>query len=260
MAKIDIGLSMLHWLGKPFSSLCQRLREVAVQHIELIDDGWHALSEERVRQLKNIGDSQGLIYTMHAPFANINIAAPAEDMRNFILKRLEKSMDFAGRLECRLLVIHPGLHTGISSFYPDLDWKVNIESAHKLVTLSRKHGVELALENCPEPYGFLLKDVIQLSRFFNDMNEEIGLVLDVGHSNINGQTRALMETFSKKIVHIHAHDNDGKHDLHLGVGHGTVDWQQFAVDIKRIRYGGLIMVESYSNIEESIVRLQRLLK
>ncbi|MFQ6068384.1 MAG: sugar phosphate isomerase/epimerase family protein [Candidatus Bathyarchaeia archaeon] len=259
MAKINVGLSMLFCLGEPFSSLCQRLQNVTVKYVELVDDGWHTLSQERVKRLKEISGSQDLEYTLHAPFANINIAAPMEDMRNFILKRLEKSMAFAQQLECRLMVFHPGFRTGISGFYPGMDWKTNIKSVQNLLALSRKNEVRIAIENCPEPYGFLMKNAEQFSRFFNELNEDIGLVLDVGHSNINGQTHALIKAFSKKIIHIHAHDNDGKNDLHLGVGYGTVNWQQFAEDIKRISFKGLVMVESYHNIEKSIAALQKLL-
>ena len=203
MVKIDIGLSMLHYLGEPFSSLCKRLQCVPVRHIELVDDGWHTLRQERVRELKEIGDSQDLAFTLHAPFASINIAAQAQESRNFFLRRLEKSMSFAQRLNCYLMVFHPGWRTGISSFYPGLDWKTNIKSVRKLLELSKKYDVNLLLENCPEPYGFLVKNVEQFSRFFTELGENIKLALDVGHSNINGQTRRFITAFGKKIAHIH---------------------------------------------------------
>ncbi len=256
---MDIGLSMLHCLGEPFPNLRRRLQKVTVGHIELIDDGWHRFNQKRVENLKEIGESRNLTYTLHAPFASINIATPIKDLRNFIFKRLEKSMIFAKHLNCTLWVFHPGLRTGISGFYPEMDWKINIESVRRLLSLSRKHKVEIAIENCPEPFGFLVKNVEQFSQFLNELGEDIGLVLDIGHSNINGQTHDFIEAFGKKIVHVHAHDNDGKHDLHLGVGYGTVNWQQFAGDIKRIGFKGIVMVESCQHTEESVSKLQELL-
>lgn len=230
-----------------------------MDYVELVNDGWHTLNLERVRKLREIGEDKGLTYTMHAPFAVVNIAAPVEHARKFVLKRLEKSLVFARRLECRLMVFHPGLRTGISSFYPGADWKVNIKSVRELLELSRKYGVEIAVENCPAPFGFLVKNVEEFSRFFDELGENIGLVLDVGHSNINGDTKVFMETFGKQIVHVHAHDNDGKHDLHLGVGYGTVDWQQFSETARKIGFEGIVMVESYSNVKESLSALQKLL-
>jgi sugar phosphate isomerase/epimerase len=259
MGKIEVGLSMLHCLGEPFPSLCKRLQKVTVNHVELVDDGWHALNQRRVRKLREIAESKNLTYTMHAPFANINIATPDRHMRNFVFKRLEKSIAFAQRLECRLVVFHPGLRTGISSFYPGMDWRTNIKSVKRLLNLSKDYGLAVAIENVPEPFGFLVKNVEQFSQFFKELGEELNLTLDIGHSNINGQTTAFIETFGKKIVHIHAHDNDGKHDLHLGIGYGTVDWQQLVADIKTVGFKGIVMVESYQHLEESISKLQQLL-
>ncbi len=259
MIEINIGLSMIHCLGEPFSNLCHELQNVPVNYVELVDDGWHALNQKRLRKLEEIGKSQDLEYTLHAPFASANIAAPAQDMCSFILKRLEKSMVFARQLECRLIVFHPGLRTGLSWFYPGLDWKTNIESVRKLLSLSREHGVTIAVENVPERYGYLVSNVEQFSRFFNELGEDMGFVLDVGHSNFDNQTHAFVEAIGRKIIHVHAHDNDGKHDLHLGVGEGTVNWKQFAEDIKAIGFNGSVIVESYKSVKESITMLQKLL-
>lgn len=259
MAKANIGLSMLHCLGKPFPSLLRRLRETTLNHVELIDDGWHSLNQTRVRKLKEIGEAKGLAYTLHAPFASINIAAPTEDARRFVFKRLKKSLTFAKELNCRLMLFHPGSRTGISGFYPGMDWKKNIESVRRLLAMSRDHGVRIAVENVPEPYGFLVKNVEQFSQFFHELGEELGMVLDVGHSNINNETHSFLETFGSRIIHVHAHDNDGVHDLHLGIGYGTVNWPQFVEDIKKIRFKGVIMVESYYNVKESVARIRQLL-
>jgi sugar phosphate isomerase/epimerase len=229
-----------------------------VSHVELVDDGLHALNKDRIRTLREIGDTQSLTYTLHSPFANINIAAPAKDMRKFILRRVEKSMISARRLESTLMVFHPGLRTGISTFYPGADWRTNLKSVQKLLALSRKHGVDIAVENVPAPYGFLVKSVKQFSRFLEELNEELGVAFDVGHSHINGDTHEFLDTLGRNVVHVHAHDNDGKHDLHLGVGCGTVNWTTFTEDLKRTGFNGTVMVESYSDIEKSIATLEGL--
>lgn len=234
------------------------LQKTKVKHVELICDGWHALSRRRVDKLRKIGESRGLIYTLHSPFADVNIAAPDKLTRRFVIKRLDESMKLARLLECQLMVFHPGLRTGISSFYPGVDWKTNIESTRRLLKLSRDHGVTIAIENCPEPFGFLLKNVEQFSEFFNELAEDLALVLDVGHSNINGQTHAFIEKFGKKIVHVHAHDNEGKRDQHLGVGYGTVNWNQLAKDLKKAGFNRTIVVEACTNVEESLEKLQKL--
>jgi len=258
MARPNIGVSTLFCLGEPFSSLCQRLQSITVQNVELVDEGWHSLNNERLRKLKKIGQSQNLIFTLHAPFANINIAASSREMRTFTVKRLQKSIAFAQKLECRTMVFHPGLKTAINGFYPSLGWKQNIESTRLLLKLSEELGVRIAMENCPSKYRFLVSSVEEFSHFFDELGYDLGLVLDVGHSNIDGTTYSLIKRFGEKIVHVHAHDNDGKRDLHMGVGFGTINWRKFAKSIKGSGFDGVVVVESYRNIDESVSKLQEL--
>jgi len=258
MSEIKIGLSMLFCLGEPFSSLVIRLREVDVRHVEVLDEGLHSLNSRRVKALRRVAQSRDLELTVHGPFADINIASPNPVLRRTILRRLEKSISYAHQLDCRLWVFHPGLKTGVSSFYPGLDWQLNMESVRTLLKVARKHGVEIAIENVPEPHPFLMKNVQEFSHFYSQLEEDIGLVLDIGHANLNRQTQEFITQFSDKIVHMHASDNDGIKDIHLGIGDGTVNWESVAKAIKRMRYNGVIMLESIEHVEESLQILLKL--
>jgi sugar phosphate isomerase/epimerase len=60
-------------------------------------------------------------------------------------------------------------------------------------------------------------------------------------------------------VHIHVHDNNGKDDQHLGIGHGTVDWKSFADALRRIAYHKVVVIESVERIGESVTKLKQLL-
>lgn len=260
MGRIIVGLSMLFCLDESFRSLSSRLDSIRVDHVELIDDGWHRLTSERVKKLKKVGKSQGLTYTLHAPFASMNIAALAEDVRDFFIARLERSMIFARELDCRIVVVHPGLRTGISSFYPGKDWDANIESVQKLLRFSEEYCVNVAIENCPRAYGFLLSNIEEFSRFFKTVGNDMGLVFDVGHSNLNGETHLFIDSFSREITHIHLHDNDGSHDLHLGIGHGNIDWERLASSLHKVNFKGVAIVESFWNIGESVALMSNLLR
>jgi sugar phosphate isomerase/epimerase len=58
-------------------------------------------------------------------------------------------------------------------------------------------------------------------------------------------------------VHIHAHDNDGADDLHTGVSSGSVDWVMLAEEVKKAGFRGTVIVESYSEVSESIEALKK---
>jgi len=259
MVKPRIGLSMLYCLGEPFKKMTERLRKLETAYIEIVDEGFHALNKQRVSTLKNIGESHGLKYSVHAPFADINIASPSKPILKAMLKRLEKSITHASALDAYLWVFHPGLKTGVSMFYPGMDWLQNLKTTRLLFKFARDRGVEAAIENVPEPFPFVMKSVEDFKRFYSEVGEGIGLVLDIGHANINGQIGTFLTTFADKIVHMHAHDNYGKSDQHLGIGYGTTDWKKVVNLLRRISYDEIIIVESFEHVEESMQKLKQLL-
>jgi sugar phosphate isomerase/epimerase len=256
MVKPEIGLSMLYCLGEPFKKMTEHLMNTQTSYIEIVDDGLHALNKQRVSTLKNIGMSYGLKYSVHAPFADINIASPSKPMLKVMFKRLERSIANTSALNAYVWVFHPGLATGISMFYPGMDWLQNLKSIRQLLKIAGDYGVKIAIENVPEPYPFLMKNVEQFVKFYSEINGEMGLVLDIGHANLNGQMALFIKTFSNKIVHIHAHDNNGRSDQHLGVGYGTVDWKSFENLLREISYDKVVIVESVEHVEESVQRLK----
>jgi len=174
------------------------------------------------------------------------------------LRRLEKSILYACQLDCRLWVFHPGLKTGVSPFYPGLDWQLNLSSVGTLLKVARRHDIRIAIENVPEPYPFLMKSVGDFSRFYDELGEDVGLALDIGHANLNRQIQGFINQLSDKIVHVHVSDNDGTHDSHLGIGYGTIDWEEVARAMKKVKYDGDVMLESIEHVQESLQTLRRL--
>jgi len=256
--KPEIGLSMLFCLGEPFPSLLKHLRKVNVRHVEIVDEGSHALNSRRVEALKKVAEAHDLDLVVHAPFAGINIAVPSPTLRRATLRCLEKSIFYAGQLECRLWLFHPGSQTGVSHFYPGRDWQLNLDAVRTLLKIARKESVEIAIENVPEPYPFVIKDVQDFSRFYDELDDDIGLVLDVAHANLNHQIQDFIRQFPKKIVHIHVSDNDGVYDSHLAIGYGTIDWGNVAKELKKAEYSNVIMLESIEYVEESLQTLRKL--
>jgi sugar phosphate isomerase/epimerase len=258
MVKPEIGLSMLYCLSEPFKKMTQHLDNLEITSIEIVDDGFHTLNKKRVSALKNIGRSNNLKYSIHAPSADINIASPSKPILKAVLKRLEKSIAYANALNAHLWVFHPGLKTGVSMFYPGMDWLQNLKTTRLLLKIASDYGVNIALENVPEPYPFLMKSVEHFTKFYEEINEDIGLVFDVGHANLNGQIERFLTILADKIVHIHVHDNDGKSDQHLGIGFGNIDWKNVAAMLGRISYDKLVIIESVEQVEESEHKLKQL--
>ncbi len=258
MVKPQIGLSMLYRLSEPFEKMLECIPNAETIYIELVDDGNHELDRQRASMLKDLGVSYGLKYSIHSPASDMNIASPSKPMLKAMLRRMEKSIACASVLEAYVWVFHPGMKTGISMFYPGRDWLQNLKTVRSLVKIAGNYNVKIAIENVPEPYPFLVTSVEDFARFFAEANEDVGLVLDVGHANINGQIERFLATFGTRIVHMHLSDNNGKDDQHLGIGRGAINWERTAELMKKTSYERTAVVESVEHIEESMQKLKRL--
>ena len=174
MVEAKIGLSTLYCLNLPFEKMTRLIVKAETAYLEIVDEGFHALNERRVKILDELAASYNLKYTVHAPFADINIASPSRPILKAILTRLKKSIIHASELDCNIWVFHPGLKTGISMFYPEEGCKQNLKTIRLLFRFAKEHGVKAALENVPEPFPFLMKSVEDFHKFYSEIDEEIG--------------------------------------------------------------------------------------
>jgi len=259
MADLEVGLSTLFCLGERFERMLKLIEGFDVSFVELVDDGYHELSEERVRVLRRLAEAKGIRYGVHTPFAGVNIATPIREIREATLNRLKRSITNASQLDCEVWVLHPGLHTALDRFYPNLDWRMNLEAVEELIEHAEEVGVTISIENTPICIPFILRTVEHFKKFYVDLKRDLKMTLDIGHAHINGEIREFFSEFRDKIIYIHAHDNDGKSDLHQAIGYGTINWEMVANVIKNSGYRGVITVESVEHVEESVKRLRSLL-
>ncbi len=259
MPQPRIGLSMLYTLSEPFSKMVKQLCKAPTKYIEVVDDGTHSLSKKRVAILNETAKCHALKYSVHAPFADINVASPSKSMLKASMKRLRQSMKYAHDLDAYLWVFHPGNKSGISAFYPGADWKQNLQSICELHKTAKEYGIKIAMENLPEKYNFLMKKPEDFTKFYAETGlEDIGIVLDTGHAHLEAQIQPFLQNLPKKIAHVHISDNHGETDEHLGLGYGAINWKQFTETLKATGFSGTVLTESVYNVEETLEKLQLL--
>jgi sugar phosphate isomerase/epimerase len=259
MVKPKVGVSMLYSLGDSFNRMVKRLATMETKYIEILDDGTHDLNKARIQQLREAAKSYDLTFSVHAPFADINIGSPAKPMLAAGLKRLKQSLANANELNAKMWTFHPAQFTGISSFYPDGLFKQSCESIKELYAVAEEYGVNMALENLPEKYGYLMSTPAEFHRLYKETNLPVGITLDLGHANLQGQIQPFFDQIADRIVHIHATNNYGIQDEHNGVEEGNIDYSMFIDNLRRIGYDKWVMVESIKKVPESITKLKQLL-
>jgi len=256
---MELAVSTLFMRAQPFEDVLRELPRLGTGHVELIDSGPHTLTSERVARLRELRASYGLDYSVHAPWADTNLSADDDSIRGRIIERLQESVRWAGQIEAHALVFHPGWRTFVESSSPSRGWRLNLESVRMVLGCAQEHGVEALIENVPGPTPFYLKTVRDFTRFFEELGVEAGMTLDVGHSNLIGETELFLEGFGPRIRHIHAHDNLGDADNHLPIGGGGVRWEETMAAIRRAGFDGWIVIESIDDVGGSLDRLMGLL-
>ena len=68
-----------------------------------------------------------------------------------------------------------------------------------------------------------------------------------------------VKLLTDRIVHIHASDNNGDEDQHLGIGKGKIDYNWFSETLNKIGYDKSVIIESITDVPQSIQKLQQLL-
>lgn len=256
---LEIAVSTLFCLHKPFHEALPDIIQAGTSRIELVDAGPHILSQTRVERLLEMKASYDLRYALHAPFTDVNIAATDPYMREVILQRLETTIKWASTLEARALVFHPGNSTAAERFSQETPWVLNLLSVKRLLRFAEEYGVKAMIENVPEPFPYVMKSVEDFERFYEEVDKDVEMVLDVAHANIRGEIFSFIRRLGNRIGHVHVSDNDGSADMHLQVGKGTIDWDDVVSALKESSYGGWITIESYDGVAESLRILRGLI-
>lgn len=256
---MDIAVSTLFCLHKPFEEALTDIIRAGTDCIELVDAGPHTLDRTRVERLLELKSSYGLRYAIHAPFTDANLAADDPFIREAILRRLETSMRWASALEAEAFVFHPGNYTPAERFSPGSAWRLNNESVRRLLMYAEEYNVKAFVENLPEPIPYVLKSVDDFERFFNEIGVGTMMTFDAAHANLRGEIREFIKRFGERIGHVHVSDNNGEADIHLRLGEGSIDWGEAMSALKGSSFGGWVTVESYDGIEESLRLLRKLL-
>jgi len=258
--KLEIGLSSLYLMRRPFGSLLESIRLHEVTLWEIVDEDSLKLDEHRIQSLLELKKQRNLRFTVHAPFTDVNIASLVPEVRQMAMRRLEQSLRYASQLEAEVWLMHPGLRGALTTFYPNEEWRLNVEAIASLAALAKELRVQMCLENMPKGFSALMND----HESFNRIHEELGwekfkIAFDIGHANTAGEVTTFLDRSGGQIVHAHAHDNQGKLDLHDEIGKGTVNWPSVAQKIKKSACR-TVVVESTKGVEASLERLQQLLR
>lgn len=197
--------------------------------VEILSDGLHDLLSDR-----SPCNEYPLSYSVHAPCAEVNIAAVNERIRTASLSVLGDILAASVRIGAEHVVVHPGFtpyeQVRARSFLSLL------RSLDDLARLQEEHGITVCVENM----GSWECCHFRTLSFLHELTERgLGFTLDCGHAQLNGNLNVFLN--SGLCCHVHLHDNRGTGDDHLACGEGTID---FAAVVQRLSRQATLVVET----------------
>lgn len=221
---------------------------------EILDD------EEKLQNLFEEYKKSGIPKdsTMHGVFYDIAIFSQDEKIREVSMMRMEQSMEVASRLGLRGVVFHANYNPGISD-EEYVKYFINMSVKYLSTLLEKYPDIFLYLENMFETEPYILREISKnLKKYPN-----YGMCLDWAHANVFGRdVEEWVEGIAEYVKHIHINDNDLIGDLHLAVGSGMIDWQQFFTYYKKYFANSSILIETNEPCDqrESLEYIKELIK
>ena len=209
-------------------------------------DGYREYAEK----LKAKAQSRGLFFNQaHAPFP---CSKPDEEYNVMMYERLVRSIEIAGIVGVKCIVVHPMHHLPYLENAEKLK-AMNMEFYRSLAPYAKAVGVKIALENMwqrnQETKQIVVSACSRTKEFvdwLDTLNDDcFTACLDLGHCGLYGFDAAeMIKGLGKRLGALHVHDNDYQGDQHTAPYLGRMHWDTICDALARIGYKGDLTLEA----------------
>ena len=176
-------------------------------------------------------DSELKLHSLHSPMYTddvwgrsgpnsvVNISDPTKARRMAMVDEIKRALEISEIVPFRYLIQHIGVQ---GEEYDERKLESAFSSLEEIKVFAGQRGVEVLLENTPNA----MSSGERLNYFLSQTHLNLNYCFDVGHAHMAGDIGAEFEVMKNRIRSTHLHDNNGKEDLHLFPGKGTIEWKE----------------------------------
>jgi sugar phosphate isomerase/epimerase len=212
--------------------------------------------ETRLATHRTIRDQFHGTIAIHGPFLGMEFAHSDYLIREAVQRRLDKTFDVAVKLQASRVILHSGYTVEDDIFKLQETWLTgNIEFWQREINRWADAGIVIVLENDIDPSPDLMVKLV------NEVdNSCLGLCMDIGHQHVFSELDASewVRRMSKRLWHVHLHDNDGLSDHHWPIGRGTIDFELFYAALLEHAPQATLAVEVEDKMEVKMMELRKL--
>ena len=253
-----MGISTVAYKSFDVFEALRRIKAVGFDEVEICETHLdpRVSSIEEVRRVKaELGEIGLRLHSLHAPFADVDLADKDSFKRDVSLRLMMKSLDYCVELECPIMVLHANSSESLKYLTREAMKRNTIDSVKTLADYAGDLDVKIALENLLEyganRFGSTVADLKLIIR--NVGSDSVGICFDTGHANTIRREGFSPEKeiirAGKKLFTLHIHDNDGLEDRHWPLGRGTIDWPKVLEALRRVNPDLVLMHEVFGDGE-----------
>ncbi len=196
---------------------------------------------------------QGLSFTIHAPFMDLNPGSVDPKIRSITLERWLQLLPVIKLLKACRVVVHPGFDHWRYGTMTD-EWMQITSRTIKEVMERYPTYVTLAVENIFDRDPWVIKGLLKLVN-----HPRVGHCFDVGHFLLFSKTDldTWFQALGPHMVELHLHDNRGDCDAHMGIGQGIAPWGQVFSLLKATGGEPVLTIEAHTQ-EDAMISLEYL--
>ncbi len=209
-------------------------------------------------------DSELKLHSVHAPMYNddiwgrsgpqsvINITDTTKARRMAMVDEIKRAIEIAEVVPFQYLIQHIGVQ---GEEYDERKLDSAFSSLDEIKVFAAQRGVAVLLENTPNA----MSSGEKLNHFLAQTHLNLNYCFDVGHAHMTGNLGAEFEAMKDRIRSTHIHDNNGREDLHLYPGKGSINWSS-AMQLLGTRpdqYPILLELRESPDIERPILEAKR---
>lgn len=219
-------------------------------------------SQEGLDEVISYACAKGLAVNLHAPFGINNIAAADDELREFSINNVLRSIDLSAKYGLGVVTFHPGRLSGDDDS-AEATWARMWDAVTRIANHAKEKQVYVAIENMERRPYELVFTVEDLNLFapFGENNPYFGVTIDFAHYASHGIGLPELGKLKLPIHDVHLSQlTNGIMHSQLQELHGTPDITEVCRLLADYGYKGLLVLEVGPQVQESAETLAEALK
>jgi fructoselysine 3-epimerase len=247
---IPISLSSFIYLNYPLPEAIRRISQAGFDGIDIWGGRPHAYRKDanqaelaQIRQLLsdlNLGVASIIPAQFRYP---VSLCSKNEVIRQDSVVYIKDNIQNAAALGSPVVSVCPG-HS-LFGQSTTAAWDCLRQSLDEICLFAAANSIRIAIEPADRYETDLINNIPDALRIIDQLgHENLGVVLDNGHSHVVGEDPAEAAVLAQdRLFHVHVDDNNGLRDQHLVPGQGSFNFVPFLESLVKTDYQGYLCVE-----------------